>query len=335
MRLFAIVPFLLLTSLVSAEDVTVRKLTDRVMVVSSDPWATNVVAVKTEKGIVVIDTHLSPSIARRCRAAIEKTFGEHKFAYVVNTHGHLDHTGGNAVFADATIVGHDNTRPLQEAQELVGWAKASLEQGQKKVAEVGPESVEGKSVAHTNALWEEVVADYARTGMTLAPSLTFDDRMTLHLGDVTLRLIYFGRAHSTSDILVHIPEEKVVVMGSLVSPGQLAGGHTTDDWDVPQWLEAYDAVLSPGTPPIYVVAGHGPVMTGAELARGREYLGRLWAAVTEMQRSGATLARAQKELALDRRFAEYRDLRQKNWAGQDVHTKNVEAFWKCAERQKL
>jgi glyoxylase-like metal-dependent hydrolase (beta-lactamase superfamily II) len=330
--LLAALPFLLVTPLLSAEDVTVRRITDRVVVVSSDPWATNVVAVKTAQGIVVIDTHISPSIARRCRAAIEKTFGEGKLAYVVNTHFHLDHAGGNLAFADATIVGHDNTRPLQEQKEMADWAKAALEQGRKKLGEVGTASEEGKRIARGNALWAEVVADYEKPGIAVPPTLTFDDRMTLHLGDVTLRLIYFGRAHSTSDIFVYLPEQKVLVAAALVAPGQLAGGHTTDEWDVPQWLAAYDAVLAGGAAPAYVVPGHGEVMTGAELVCGREYLGKLWAAVTEMQGRGATLEQAKGELALERRFPEYGDLRQKNWAGQDVHTRNLEGFWRCAER---
>jgi cyclase len=331
-RPLVVVPLLLMAPLLSAEDVTVRKLTDRVVVVTSDPWGTNVVGVKTEKGIVVVDTHLSPSIGRRCRAAIETAFGQNKLAYVINTHYHLDHAGGNRAFDGVTIIGHENARPLQDPAELLGWAKSAVEQGRKRLAEIGPASEEGKGVARGNALWEEVIADYADPQIAVPPSSTFDDRLTLHLGDVTMRLIYFGRAHSTSDILVFLPEEKVLVAGALVAPGQLAGGHTTDEWDVPRWLSAFDAVLQDGRAPTYVVPGHGGVMAGAELVRGREYLGKLWAAVTEMQHRGATLEQAKSELALERRFPEYRGLRQKNWAGQDVHTKNIDTFWRCAER---
>jgi cyclase len=334
-RPLAAVPFLLAASLLSAEDVAVRKLTDRVVVVSSDPWGTNVVGVKTERGIVVVDTHLSPSIGLRCRAAVENAFGETRLAYVINTHYHLDHAGGNRAFAGATVVGHENARPLQAPAELLGWAKSALEQGRKKLAAAGAAGEEGGRIARGNARWEEVIADYAGPDPAVPPNITFDDRLTLHLGDVTLRLIYFGRAHSTSDILVHVPEEKVLVAAALVAPGQLAGGYTTDEWDVPRWLAALDSVLTGGEVPTYVVPGHGSPVTGAELVRGREYLGRLWLAVTEMRGRGVTQEQARRELALERRFPEYRDLRQTNWAGQDVHTRNVEGFWRCAERLSL
>jgi cyclase len=329
---YGAVPLMLLTSLAPADGVTIQKITDRVVVASSDPWSTNVIGVKTDAGLVVVDTHLSPTIGRRCREAIEQVFPDSSLAYVINTHFHLDHAGGNRAYADATIVGHTLTRPLQEPSELVGWAKSALERGRKKIQEAGSDSAEGRSAARTNARWEEVIKDYERPDISLQPSVTFTDRLTMHLGGATLRLIYYGKAHSTSDILVHIPEEKTLIVGALFSPGQLPGGYVTDDWDVSRWLKALDMVMSDGEVPEHVITGHAEATNGQELIRAREYIVRLWTAVTKAHGEGLSLEQAKARLALDRQFADYAQMRRKNWAGQEIHPKNIEAFWKCAER---
>jgi len=67
-----------------------------------------VVAVKSKKGIIIIDSGISPTIARKYRQIIEKTFKTDKIIYVINTHNDFDHTNGNQVFADATIISHVN-----------------------------------------------------------------------------------------------------------------------------------------------------------------------------------------------------------------------------------
>lgn len=54
-----------------------------------------------------------------------------------------------------------------------------------------------------------------------APDLTFDRQMTLYLGDVTVRLVYYGQSHTPGDTIISIPEENLVVTGGLFFPGQI------------------------------------------------------------------------------------------------------------------
>ena len=69
--------------------------------------STAVVAFATEEGLVIIDTTGNPEVDRELRRVIARELGRDDFKFLINTHEHRDHTGGNAVYADCTIVGHE------------------------------------------------------------------------------------------------------------------------------------------------------------------------------------------------------------------------------------
>jgi len=62
------------------------------------------IAIASEQGIVVVDTESSWSLTAEIREVIAREFARDDFAYLINTHGHADHGGGNQVFRDAVIV---------------------------------------------------------------------------------------------------------------------------------------------------------------------------------------------------------------------------------------
>ena len=68
----------------------------------------NVVAVRTDSGIVVIDSFTSPEMGNDARDLIRNHFPNLPIKYLINTHHHSDHIGGNASFGDACIIGHKN-----------------------------------------------------------------------------------------------------------------------------------------------------------------------------------------------------------------------------------
>jgi len=79
-------------------DITVKRLTPRVAVFYGDPWDNAIVAIATQKGIVVIDAPFSKTIAKGFRDAVEAEFKRGDFAYLVNTHDHVCHIGGNEAY---------------------------------------------------------------------------------------------------------------------------------------------------------------------------------------------------------------------------------------------
>ena len=83
------------------------------------------------------------------------------------------------------------------------------------MATLDPDSDEAKNLHHRIAFDERLHKGLSEGFKLIPPSKTFNDRMTLDLGDLTLKLYYFGRAHSGSDILIQVPEEELLLTGDL------------------------------------------------------------------------------------------------------------------------
>ncbi|MFD8144311.1 MBL fold metallo-hydrolase [Streptomyces sp. NPDC059708] len=154
---------------------------------------------------------------------------------VVNTHHHGDHTYGNAAFAPAVIVGHDNAR----AEQLAAGHQLEL-------------------------IWP--ATDFGAIEIT-APDLTYGDRLTLHVGDTEVRVLHPGVAHTTGDSVVWLPAQRVVFTGDLVFAGGtpfLAMGSLAGS------LRALELLRSLGAET--VVPGHGPLTDPSAYESTERYL---------------------------------------------------------------
>ena len=87
--------------------INITKISNRVILF--DCLYTKVIAIASKKGLVIIDTHRSPSIMLEIKKLIEKEFGRNDYIHVINTHGHWDHSSGNQVFHDSILLGHKNS----------------------------------------------------------------------------------------------------------------------------------------------------------------------------------------------------------------------------------
>ncbi len=145
---------------------------------------------------------------------------------LINTHSHFDHTYGNYLFEDAMIIGHRRCREdvIADAPELPQRIRQMF---------VGVE-------------WGE----YQES----APSVVFEDAMTLHAGGLELQLIYVSPAHTNTDVVVWIPERGVLIAGDIVfnqgTPFALMGS-------VSGWIDTLDRLRE--LPIETVIPGHGPV----------------------------------------------------------------------------
>ncbi|HEY2134829.1 MAG TPA: MBL fold metallo-hydrolase, partial [Xanthobacteraceae bacterium] len=140
------------------------------------------------------------------------------------------------------------------------------------------------------------------------PTQTFADRFAFHLPDDTVRLQYFGPAHCDGDIVVHLEKRRVAFLGDLLFHGRFPW---LGDCDLDGLISALGHVLALDI--AVVVPGHGPPTTLPEVARFREMLVELRAAVDRAIKAGVSEEAAVRDVNLPQyahiqRYAEWMPL---------------------------
>jgi glyoxylase-like metal-dependent hydrolase (beta-lactamase superfamily II) len=244
------------------------------------------IIVTTDEALVV-DSGITPA-AGRALAADLKAITPKPIRYVVDSHYHYDHAHGNQVFIDnAQVIGHDNTRKrmltnvleqytyLNSVQPLPARVEA-LRQRIPQEADPQQKAALERQVANSLAYLEQV----KETRVT-PPSLTFDRTMTIVRGGREMRLLYLGRGHTDTDVVVYLPKERIVCTGDLMeSIPSYMGDSFPEDWIATlDRLRALDFDT--------VMPGHGVVFTGkTKIEAFQKYLRDVITQVTALKKQG-------------------------------------------------
>lgn len=191
----------------------------------------------TDEGAVLIDAPHKPTDAARWRDTAAE-FGE--TAYLVHTDHHIDHTLGNFLLP-GTVVSHAVTRHRM-AEEYPSW---DYVRDLLSVIDPGGLDVMPKLAVRL-------------------PTVTFDYRMQLHLGNVTVELIHLP-GHTANSLVAYLPEQGVLFSGDNVCEASLP---SFQDADVGSWFEALDHIA--GLDFEFLVPGHGEVGTKETVAVFRD-----------------------------------------------------------------
>lgn len=208
----------------SQPEISVARLTGNTILLNLnglDPH--NVIAINTSNGIVVIDSEVSPVIARAMREKIKETFGHENVRYLINTHAHGDHAFGNQVFPEATLIGHTNSTDAMkgfpaQAERSARGIPAVISNLKSRLEKAEPGSDNAKRYQDYITYYQFYLDGVTEGFNPRLPEITFSDELALHLGNITLELTWFGNAHSTSDLLIYSPEEKILATGDLFIP---------------------------------------------------------------------------------------------------------------------
>jgi cyclase len=331
----ALTAALALSGIAAESPIRISRLGDKAAVFQIGTTSTtNVLALASRRGLVVVDTGILPSQGAALRAAVEREFGRKDFAYVVNTHSHYDHTDGNQAFADVPIVAHSNA--VREMSRMVGSPAAreafirsradylTALQGELKTAVSGSRD-EGRireQLAESAALMD----DFQKGRLVLTPpTILFNDRLTIDLGDLTLNLVCFGPAHTASDIFVHVPELRLLATGDVFHKEWLP--QIEGAVDPARWLRVLASLPAGSEGTETVIPGHDAFLSGDELRAREAYLKSVWDGVASARREGLTLASAKAGLPFDDKNPLLAGLiRQEQ--GRDLHLANIEAAWR-------
>ena len=273
----------------------IERYSERVLIVKTGTvYFDQVVAIATNKGIIMIDTGLSPSLTKKYREIIEREFGRNDFRYVINTHFHFDHTDGNQIFADATIIAHQTTpdrmREFEAGREDFIQRRIALNsQLKEQLKALDQNSAEAQRIADLLYTGRIMVADLENNYKLTLPTLTFNDHLTLHLGDLTLKLVHFGEGrHSGDDIIILCPEEKLLFTGDLFFRNSFIVSFRPQ-FDVSHWIEVLNEVLADTNTVKFAYDVHNGRMPVRFLCTWRDYLVDLYQKFATAKKEGIDL----------------------------------------------
>lgn len=209
-----------------------------------------------EDGNVIVDDQFAP-LTDKIAAAIAGLDPD-PVRFVINTHWHFDHTGGNENFGKrgAVILAHDNVRTRMSTEQFIAALNLKV-----------PASPQGA-----------------------LPVVTFAEGVTLHLNGDTLHVVHVANAHTDGDSLVHWQKADVLHMGDTFFHGasfpfiDLSSGGSIDG--VIASAEKGLEIAGPGT---RVIPGHGPVATRQDLVAYRNMLVDIRGKVAAAIAAGRTL----------------------------------------------
>ncbi len=330
----------------SSEYVRIERLSERVLLAY---WIgtgrCNLTVIQSEKGLVIVDTEMSPRIIAPIKERIERELGRSDWAYVINTHAHMHHAGGNSLFTDAVVVGHENlpedmqwlidkqTDPARK-QRVLDDVTRTLQTLRTNLRQVGGNRAMARRIHGEIEFWALHMEDLQEGYEIVRPALTFSDRHTLDLGDLTLELIFFGKGHSLSDTLVYIPQEKLLVTGAVAyQRAHLPEiGERSTMADVQRFLAVLDEFLAPDLPLTRVIPSHSPPLQKEDLQPVRDYYEKMLAGVRTAQQQGLTFEQAAQRLAQQRAFRTYMEPPPGHWA-HGMHQRNLRNLWRICETQ--
>ncbi len=208
-----------------------------------------------EDGAYIIDDQFAP-LSEKINSAIDK-ITKTPVKFVVNTHWHFDHTGGNENFGKegAVIVAHENVhKRMSTRQEMKAF---------NRVVEAAPKVAQ--------------------------PSVTYQKEMSLKLNNDKMRIVHVANAHTDGDSLIYFEEDNVLHMGDCYFKIgypfiDLGSGGSIDGY-----INALETGLALSNDKTQIIPGHGPMANKSELAAYTKMLKDIRKNVAELKADGKSL----------------------------------------------
>lgn len=220
-----------------------------------------------EDATFIIDDQFAP-LTEKIQATIQ-TLTSTPVSFVINTHWHGDHVGGNENFgkAGAVIVAHDNVRARMSTDQFMANFN-------REVKASPPDAL---------------------------PVVTFNDRSTLHLNGDHAHIVHVPRAHTDGDAIVHFEKANVIHMGDTFFNGRFPFIDTGSGGTIDGIVAAADRALALADEETRIIPGHGSLAVKADLQSYRDMLVGVRKAVADLKSQGLT----QQQVVAANPIAEY------------------------------
>lgn len=258
-QLTGVVAATLLCSTAIADDHSprVQSVTDNIYMLIGKGG--NIGVMVGKDGTFAIDDQYAPQTPGILKAI--ESIGGRTPTYVINTHFHGDHTGGNENLgeAGAVIMAHDNVRKrLQQGYQIPAFN-----------TKAGP----AKPIA--------------------LPVITFDHQLALHINGEELRAFHVSNAHTDGDSIIEFKKANVIHAGDTFFNGFYPFIDVTHGGTLKGAIAAADTMLAMADEQTKIIPGHGPLASKKDLQIYRDMLATAYQRLSALKASGKTLQQAQ------------------------------------------
>ena len=209
-------------------------------------------------GILIVDDQFAEMSAKIEEALSNLNSG--KLHFILNTHWHGDHTGGNENFSsDATIIAHENVRKRLMTDQ---------------------KNVFGESLAKPRDAW---------------PIITFDQSLTVHFNDEAINVLHYPNGHTDGDSVIYFTKSKVIHMGDHFFAGMFPFVDLDSGGNVLNFTKNIGKMLDTLPKDVMIIPGHGPLSTRNDLLEYYQMLKDSIAFVQQNISDGINLGSIQKQ----------------------------------------
>jgi len=308
-------------ALKAADDFQLTKVADGVYAAIAKPGGLpsgNAGFVIGDEGVLIFDTFSTPEALEELIAEIQ-TLTKLPIKFAVNSHYHLDHTGGNQVLVarGVPIFAHDNVAKWQTVKNKRFLpASEDLQKRRADAAKQLRETPADQQDKRTQIERQIRRLDAMATIKLTNPTATFAAGVVrLYLGKREVLLSTLP-GHTGGDVFAYVPDANVVFTGDLGWSKTLPN---LVDATVSDWIPTLDKMLSQ-YPTAKFIPGHGNVAEASEIKDFRDYLDDLRGRVKQGIATGLTIDQAKQQLKLPEKY--------KTFAFQNFATPNVEDMYK-------
>jgi cyclase len=251
----------------------------------------NIPVIVNEDDVMLVDDGTTPASARALLEDL-KLITDKPVRYVVNTHFHYDHTGGNSVFPPGVqIMAQEYVRtailtlnvlerePYKTSQGI--RAPALIDSLSKQIAEQrdpGRKAALEKDLDDAKALQEQL-----REIKPTPPNVTYTSKLVLQDGSREIQLLFLGRGHTAGDTVIFLPKERIICTGDLMESRVAYMGDAFFD----EWVTTLDALKKLDF--ALVLPGHGTPFSDKNLITAfQSYLTDITAQVASLRRQGVS-----------------------------------------------
>jgi cyclase len=223
-------------------------------------WGGNIGVSVGGDGILIVDDQFAP-LADKIKAALRK-LGEGKLRFVLNTHWHGDHTGGNVVFGpEAPVIAHDNVRKRMASEQKSEFWKGTTPASPKEAL----------------------------------PIITFDQSLSVYFNSEEIRVIHFPHGHTDGDAVIFFTNSNVVHMGDHFFAGAFPFVDLESGGSVEGYARNVGEVIKKLPAGVKIIPGHGPLSTPDDLKSFHRMLLETTDIVRKKMAAGKTLAQIKTE----------------------------------------